>query len=141
MRRRDRHGRGVRGRPLPPDVPAWRSRSQLFDDLVLDAVQEVTAPWAAELADLEVLVQDVPPPLDVSTDGLVADGTAGGEVPLARALPGAEGRSPRLVVYRRPLELRAEDVPDLRDLLREVAIDAVAELLGIDPDEIEPPQR
>ena len=108
---------------------------------MLDSVQEVTAPWAAELADLEVLVQDVPPPLPSSTDGLVADGTAGAAVPLARALPGTDGRSPRLVLYRRPLELRAEDVADLRDLLREVATDAVAELLGIDPDEVDPPQR
>ncbi|MDP9182798.1 MAG: metallopeptidase family protein [Actinomycetota bacterium] len=140
MSRRDRHGRGIRGRPLPPRVPAWRSRSQLFDDLVLDAVQEVTGPWAAELADLEVLVQDVPPALADSLDGLVADGAAGEQIPLARALPGGDGRNPRLVVYRRPLELRAEDLHDLRGLLHEVAVDAVAELLGIDPHEVDPDQ-
>ena len=148
-RRRDRRGRGVRGRLLPPaavvagatvTVPAWRSRGEVFDDLVLDAVEEVSRPWATELQDLEVVVTDVPPPLTGDADGLVADGTAGGQVPLAQALPAAGGRSARLVVYRRPLELRAEDLTDLRDLLHEVAVDAVAELLGIDPDQVEPGQ-
>jgi predicted Zn-dependent protease with MMP-like domain len=148
-RRRDRRGRGVRGRLIPPaavlagttvQVPAWRSRAEVFDDLVLDAVAEVSRRWATELRDLEVVVQDVPPPQSDDPDGLVADGTAGGAVPLARALPGNGARKPRLVVYRRPLELRAEDLADLRDLLHEVAVDAVAELLGIDPDEVDPDQ-
>ena len=148
-RRRDRRGRGVRGRLIPPaavvggatvGVPAWRSRGEVFDDLVLDAVEEASRPWADALRDLEVVVKDVPPPLPDDAVGLVADGTAAGGVPLAQALPASGGRSPRLVVYRRPLELRAEDVTDLRELLHEVAVDAVAELLGIDPDEVDPRQ-
>ena len=122
------------------EVPAWRSRGEVFDDLVLDAVEGVTRRWTAQLKDLEVVVQDVPPQLPDDAQGLVADGTAGGEVPLAWALPAAGGTSPRVVVYRRPLELRAEDLADLRELLHEVAVDAVAELLGIDPDEVDPGQ-
>jgi predicted Zn-dependent protease with MMP-like domain len=148
-RRRDRRGRGVRGRLIPPaaalagttiELPAWRSRGEVFDDLVLDAVQEVSRRWADELRDLEVVVQEVPPPLPDEAHGLVADGTAGGAVPLARALPAAGSRKPRLVVYRRPIELRAADLADLRDLLHEVAVDAVAELLGIEPDDVDPGQ-
>lgn len=146
-RRRDRHGRGLRGRLVPPyatrgertvELPAWRSRAQVFDDLVLDAVARVSS--RAELDDLEVVVQDVPPHGLDGADGLVADGTAGGEVPLAQALPGTAGGSPRIVVYRRPIELRAEDALDLRDLLHEVVVDAVAELLGVDPDDVDPDQ-
>jgi Zincin-like metallopeptidase len=34
LRRRDRHGRGLRGRLLPPGVPLYRTRSQQFDDMV-----------------------------------------------------------------------------------------------------------
>ena len=37
-RRRDRHGRGLRGRLVPPGVPLYRSRAEQFDDLVLEAV-------------------------------------------------------------------------------------------------------
>lgn len=147
--RRDRHGRGLRGRLVPPyapgvarnvRLPLWRSRSEVFDDLVLDAVQEVARRWEAELQDLEIVVEDVPSPELAGAEGLVADGTAGGEVPLAQALTGSEGVRPRIVVYRRPVELRAEDRLDLRDLLHEVVVDAVAELLGRDPDEVDPGQ-
>ena len=38
-RRRDRRGRGLRGSLLPGDLPAARSRSEQFDELVLDAVE------------------------------------------------------------------------------------------------------
>jgi predicted Zn-dependent protease with MMP-like domain len=147
-RRRDRHGRGLRGRLLPPravwpdgsvDLPAWRSRADVFDDLVLEAVARV-ARHRAELVDLEVVVHDVPPPGLEGADGLVADGTAGGEVPLALALAADAASTPRIVVYRRPIELRAEDQQDLQDLLHEVVVDAVAELLGVDPDDIDPDQ-
>ncbi|MGB6612460.1 MAG: peptidase, partial [Trebonia sp.] len=37
VRRRDRHGRGLRGRLVPPGVPLYRTRAQQFDDMVLDA--------------------------------------------------------------------------------------------------------
>jgi predicted Zn-dependent protease with MMP-like domain len=119
-------------------LPLWRSRSETFDELVLDAVAEVGRRWAAELQDVELAVEDVPDPSVGGAEGLVADGTAGGEVPHARALAGSEGVRPRIVVYRRPVELRAEDRLDLRDLVREVVVDAVAELLGLDPDEVDP---
>jgi predicted Zn-dependent protease with MMP-like domain len=147
--RRDRHGRGLRGRLVPPyapgvarnvRLPLWRSRSETFDELVLDAVAAVGQRWAAELEDVELVVEDVPSPALAGAEGLVADGTSGGEVPLAQALAGSEGVRPRIVVFRRPIELRAEDRLDLRDLVREVVVDAVAELLGRDPDEVDPGQ-
>jgi predicted Zn-dependent protease with MMP-like domain len=121
-------------------LPLWRSRGETFDELVLAAVADVARRWAAELQDVELLVEDVPSPDLDGAEGLVADGTAGGEVPLAQALAGAEGVRPRIVVYRRPIELRAEDRLDLQDLVREVVVDAVAELLGLDPDEVDPGQ-
>ena len=39
--RRDRHGRGLRGRLVPTDIPLARSRAEQFDDLVLDAVEDI----------------------------------------------------------------------------------------------------
>jgi predicted Zn-dependent protease with MMP-like domain len=62
-----------------------------------------------------------------------------GEVPLARLLPGRPGRHelpPRIVLYRRPLEFRAMDREDLADLVHDVIIEQVANLLGVDPDEL-----
>jgi predicted Zn-dependent protease with MMP-like domain len=63
-------------------------------------------------------------------------------VPLARVLPAhrEDGHEvpPRIVVYRRPLEIRAHDREDLADLVRDVVVDQVAVLLGRDPEEIDP---
>ena len=46
----------------PRDVPISRTRAERFDDLVLDAVEDLEQHWAAELADVEFAVEDVPPP-------------------------------------------------------------------------------
>jgi hypothetical protein len=43
--RRDRHGRGLRGRLVPDGVPLARSRAEQFDDLVLDAVEDLERRW------------------------------------------------------------------------------------------------
>ncbi len=142
--RRDRHGRGLRGRLVPGDVPLSRSRAEQFDDLVLDAVEDLERRWEKELAGVEFAVEDVPwvdhsSPDDVVLDADVLDD---GSVPLARVLPAhrEDGREhpARIVVYRRPLEIRATDRDDLADLVRDVVVDQVAVLLGRDPEEIDP---
>ena len=142
--RRDRHGRGLRGRLVPPGVPLSRSRAEQFDDLVLDAVEDLERRWERELAGVEFAVEDVPWVDHSSPDEVVLDADVldDGSVPLARVLPAhrENGREhpARIVVYRRPLEIRAADRDDLADLVRDVVVDQVAVLLGRDPDEIDP---
>jgi len=41
------------------------------------------------------------------------------------------------VVYRRPVEARAAGRPELADLVYEVVVEQVAELLGMEPDEVD----
>ena len=60
-RRRDRHGRGLRGLLVPPEIPLYRSRSERFDDLVLMAVTQLEPRWEAELAGVEFAVEEIPP--------------------------------------------------------------------------------
>src|SRR5579862_5826681 len=50
-RRRDRHGRGLRGPLVPPGIPLYRTRSQQFDDLVLEAVARLEPRWETELSE------------------------------------------------------------------------------------------
>jgi predicted Zn-dependent protease with MMP-like domain len=133
--RRDRHGRGLRGRLVPASVPLARTRAEVFDDLVLDTVESLERRYARELAGVEFAVEEVPPDLNVYDTDVLEDG----EVPLARLLPGRPGRTntpPRIVLYRRPLEFRAVDRDDLADLVHDVIVEQVANLLGIDPDDI-----
>src|SRR3712207_2635859 len=87
--RRDRHGRGLRGRLVPTDVPLARSRAEQFDDLVLDAVEDLERRWERELAGVEFAVEDVPWVEHTSPDEVVLDADVldDGTVPLARVLP------------------------------------------------------
>src|ERR1700760_1156563 len=78
-KRRDRHGRGLRGLLVPPGVPLYRSRSQQFDALVLEAVARLEPRWETELSDVEFAVQEVP-------DADIMDGEG---VPLARVIRGS----------------------------------------------------
>jgi predicted Zn-dependent protease with MMP-like domain len=121
---------------VPASVPLARTRAEIFDDLVLDAVEALERRFASELAGVEFAVEEVPPDLNVYDSDVLEDG----EVPLARLLPGRPGRHglpPRIVLYRRPLELRAIDREDLADLVHDVIIEQVANLLGVSPDELD----
>jgi predicted Zn-dependent protease with MMP-like domain len=141
VRRRDRHGRGLRGRLVPPEVPLYRTRSQQFDEMVLDAVARLEPRWGNELAGIEFAVQEVPE-ADELTDEF-------GSLPLARVVPGSpDSRDPgrpatatRIVVYRRPLLARAEDDDELSDIVFDVVVEEFAEILGLDPESVDPGYR
>ena len=132
---RDRRGRGLRGRLVPATVPAARTKAEVFDDLVLDTVERLERAHAKELSGVEFAVEDVPGEID----GYDSDVLEDRRVPLARLLPGRPGRGgvpPRIVLYRRPLELRADDRDGLAELVQDVIIEQVANLLGIDPEDL-----
>jgi predicted Zn-dependent protease with MMP-like domain len=67
-------------------------------------------------------------------------------VPLARIVhaspdtadPGLPATGPRIVLYRRPLLARAEDEDELSELLFDVVVEEFAEILGVDPEVIDP---
>jgi len=134
-RRRDRRGRGARGPLAPARVPLVVSPGQRFDDLVLDAVEHVEERWRDQLKGVDFAVEDVPP---LDGVGPIDDQIESAGVPLARLLPGGRGSPPRIVLYRRPLELRAMDREDLEDLVHDVVVEEVAHFLGLDPETVDP---
>lgn len=143
-RARDRRGRGLRSPLLPQSVPAWTSRSDEFDSVVIDALAEIDAKWHDELRDLNIAVDDVPRmlPIDPSSVQWPAEVSADRAVPLARLIPAAVGTDgnwarAQIVVFRRPLEVRSNDRDDLADLVREVLIEQVATYLGLDEETVE----
>jgi hypothetical protein len=139
-RSRDRRGRGLRGHLAPPSVPLYRTPAELFDDLVMDAIDELEEHWAAELAGVEFAVEEVPP-LESATpfdpDTVTDRGVVLGRL-FRTGLP--EIAAPTIVVYRRPVEARAVDLEDRADLIFMVVVDLAAEYLGRDIDEIDPPR-
>lgn len=157
IRRRDRHGRGLRGSLVPPGVPLHRTRSERFDDLVLLAVSQLEPRWEAELSSVEFGVEEIPPVLPDPDDDAEP-------VPLARLEPGSArlGRPDpalpvslpgqrdaddsyggteqptRIVLYRRPLLARADGEEELAELVLDVIVEQFAYWLGVDPQTVDP---
>ncbi|MBG0828052.1 metallopeptidase family protein [Planomonospora sp. ID67723] len=134
-RRRDRHGRGMRGPLAPSHVPIAKARSERFDDLVLDAVDRLRPRWGRQLAAVEFAVEEVPPADDLG-DG---PGLLTGEpIPFGRAEPAADDHPAVVIVYRRPLEARAHDRDQLGAMVHDTVVEQVAGLLGLSPEAVDP---
>ncbi len=140
-----RRGRGVRGPVLPNSVPAWRTRGEKFDLLVLEAFAPLDTRWHERLTKLDIAVDEVPKirPLDPDSVNWPDEVVADGPVPLSRLIPAGVDRRgsatrARVVLFRRPLELRAKHPEDLIDLLHEILVQQIATYLGVDPDVIDP---
>ena len=106
-RTRDRRGRGMRGpRVLPrdPGQPELRGARDRFDQLVLHVVTEIDARWQDRLGLVEYAVEDAP---------LVPDDWSTTTVPLSSLVRGSGSEPTRLVLFRRPIEHRAETRTDL----------------------------
>ena len=139
--RQDPRGRGIRG-ILLPEVPRNKSRSQRFDDAVIDAFEPILERFDAELSSLDIAV-DVVPRMRLNTgyrqwpEDVVADG----QVPLGRLVAaGVDNKGtptrPRIIVFRRPVESRASSAQDLQDLLRMIIVRLVACYLNVTPDPV-----
>lgn len=128
MTRRDRHGRGLRAPLLPPDAPGYRTPSETFDCHVLDVALDLEERWGSRWGKVEFGTETVPPSAATPWEN---------GVPLARLFPSDAGQPARIVLYRRPLEQRAEPA-ELGMLVRDVVVENVAHLLGRRADEIDP---
>ncbi|MGW0366527.1 metallopeptidase family protein [Streptomyces sp. NPDC002990] len=131
-RRRDRHGRGMRGPVAPPQVPLSASRSELFGDLVRDSVERLERRWP-QLSEVEFVVSDVPGPPG-GPDG----GWNDEAVPLGSLSEPRPGRPARIVVFRRPVEIRTKTLDEKAMLVHEIVVEQVAELLGLSPETVDP---
>jgi len=132
---RDRRGRGPRGPltlpgPLTPGRPEPRaSGREEFDELVLAAVDRLSDRWKDELGAIEFGTEDVPQlPPDWTEE----------PIPFGSLKHATATTAARIVLFRRPIEMRAGSRRELAALVREVIVEHVADLLGRDPDEIDP---
>jgi len=103
-----------------------------FEELVAEALDGLPA-WVLERLDnVEVLVEDEPPPDRRGLLGLYEG------IPLTRRGSGYFGVLPdRITLFRATIEAVAEDEQDLRELIRETVIHEVAHFFGISDERLE----
>src|SRR5689334_5928700 len=114
---------------VPRGVPARQSRAEQFDDVALRVMRAVVARWPDRLGDVDLAVEEVP---------VLPTGWSERTVPLASYVDRSTTSAPRLVLFRRPLEHRAETLLDLESLLLTVVVEQFAEVLGIPPEDVHP---
>ncbi|SER72488.1 Zinicin-like metallopeptidase [Streptomyces sp. yr375] len=121
----------MRGPIAPPQVPLAASRAEVFADLVQDSVERLERRWP-QLADIDFVVLEVPR-LDATPEPWNDEA-----VPLGGTMAAREGRRARVVVYRRPVEIRTKGRDERAALVHEVVVEQVAELLGQTPEAVDP---
>jgi hypothetical protein len=110
-------------------VPARRSPAEQFDHVALRIMRAVTAPWTERLGDLELAVEEVP---------VLPKNWSAPTVPLASYVEPAGARRPRLVLFRRPIEHRTDNLAELETLLLTVIVEQLAEVLGLPVEDVLP---
>ena len=123
---------------VPASIPISASPADRFDRIASEAVEHVEHRWRAQLANVEFAV-DLVPAADVAAGQPGMDGaieSAG--VLLAQILPGPARGPTHIVLYRKPIELRARNVDDLEDLVHDVVVQVIANYLGLEPDVVDP---
>jgi len=121
--------RGPAVMPRVPGRPELRTRRERFDDLVLSIVTEIDDRWQERLGLVEYAVEDTPQ---------IPDDWTNETVPLSSLIRGSGSTPSRLVIFRRPIEHRCESRADLEAMLLTVIVEQVAELLGVDPEVVDP---
>ncbi len=122
----------------PPGTPLHRSRAERFDDLVLQAVAQLEPRWQPSWPASSSPSRRSRPLTCPMTIPIRYRWAARSR--LAGSPPGRSTRpSPaRIVLYRRPLLARAEGEEELGELVLDVVVEEFAQLLGIDPEVVDP---
>lgn len=134
MRRRNRHGRGLRGEVVLPTHPGYRTRSDRFDDMVLDSAQRLHDIWGKTLDGVRFGVDEIPPDLEQ----LAANAAT---PPMGSYTPATGEDGPMITVYRRVVEQACGSVEELQDLVHDVVVEHTAEMLGVAPETLDPVYR
>ncbi len=120
--------RGPGVMPAVPGTPALRTDRQRFDQLVLDVVTPLDERWQDHLGLVEYAVEDAP---------MLPDDWGDDTVPLSSLVRG-KGQDPtRLVIFRRPVEHRANDRDELEAMVHTVVVEQLAELLNLTPGQVD----
>lgn len=120
-RYRDYHGRGLRGPVLPRELPAFKTRSETFDNLLSRELAFYRRLYPEKLGRIDYGVLDVPEaePAPWETSA-----------PLSRFIPPSHsgGDGGRVVFYRRPI-LQAARGGNLADFIHTIVLEQITAII------------
>jgi predicted Zn-dependent protease with MMP-like domain len=119
-------------------VPISASPADRFDRIASDAIEHVEHRWRTELANVEFAVDLVPSHEADAEPPAIEGAIESGGVLLAAVIPAHGREKAHIVLYRKPIELRARDVEDLEDLVHDIVVHVIANYLGLDPETVDP---
>lgn len=136
MKRRDRHGRGLRGALAGPNpltgapMPVrYRTRAaDFFTSCLRTTVADIGEACPRALVGVDIGFEDVPTLTAAWYD----------RVPLAAAVAARPGQRAQVVLYRRPIEHRSNDRRELASLVRRTVVEQLSAVTGIDAAELDP---
>lgn len=131
QRRRNRHGRGLRGDLIPPHLAGARTRAERFDEWVLESAQRLERLWGEDIQAYQFVVEEIPPRLEELA-------RSGGNIPLGAGAQGGGNRPPVITVYRHAVETAAQGLVPVSELVHDVVVEQLALLKGMDPETIDP---
>jgi hypothetical protein len=112
----------------PRGLPLQRSSAAQFDEIVAIEVTRLEKRLPQVVTRVEFAIEDVP-----NLEGDVS------EIPLTHSSGGTSHEPYRIVVFRRPIELRAERTgTSLQWLVRSALVLELAEVLALSPEQIDP---
>lgn len=134
LRRRNRHGRGLRGELMLATHPGYRTRSDRFDDLVMDSAQRLHDIWGKLLDGVRFAVDEIPPNLEQLVAGSAP-------APMGSYAPATSEDGPVITLHRRVVEHACSSREELQDLVHDVVVEHTAEMLGVAPETLDPVYR
>lgn len=137
--RRDRHQRGMRGPLAPATSVAGRAlrrnrpvaRAEFFIQSLSESLARISAASPEALVGVEVGLEDVPDMTDQWST----------RIPLAAAQEATSSTPARIIVYRRPIEHRANTRRQLRTLIHGTLVEQVSALTGIPVERLDPDEE
>ena len=140
-RKRDRHGRGLRG-PLaqrshltdrPAPLRLAPTRIDFFLNCLNDSLSRIERTCPEATQGIDICVEPVPS-LAAMRQGMIDHNS----MPLAGAIEAAIDKPLRVVLYERPIERRALDREDLAHLIHHTLIEQLASATGRSPRDLDP---
>ncbi|MFL4473431.1 metallopeptidase family protein [Paeniglutamicibacter sp. MACA_103] len=133
-RKRNRHGRGRRGPMIMAPLPGARTRSERFEDLIVESAERLADRWGDRVTSIDFRIMLVP-----NAKVLARAQAAGTRVPWATNRSARPGRPDRITLYRRPIEEACVRGPELLpELVHMSIVEQLADLWAMDPQSIDP---